>query len=239
MGQEMNRIYEAAGTNAIEAFFQKMEERKRGASMDPQEEDVDFLEAVEAACREVETKRVRRAFPIDGLDLRLDFVSLGEERALMEAVDNSPWNTSLSRRTQHYGYLYDYKSRSAASKTTPIPGWSESIRSRLTEQGLLTTSPDQLIVNEYKPGQGIAAHVDSGVFADGIVSVSLGSDVVMEFTDTQSTEKVSLCLPRRSALILHGDARYRWKHCIPPRKTDNMIPRLRRISLTFRVMKQK
>ena len=39
--------------------------------------------------------------------------------------------------------------------------------------------PDQVTVNEYLPGQGIAPHVDThSAFEDGIASLSLGSSCV-------------------------------------------------------------
>lgn len=42
--------------------------------------------------------------------------------------------------------------------------------------------PDQIIVNEYTPGQGIAPHMDhSGSFDEWIVSISLISGVTMNF----------------------------------------------------------
>lgn len=42
---------------------------------------------------------------------------------------------------------------------------------------------NQLTVNEYRRGQGIAGHVDTHEgFGDGVVSLSLAADVVMEFT---------------------------------------------------------
>ncbi|GIL74585.1 hypothetical protein Vretifemale_4478 [Volvox reticuliferus] len=41
---------------------------------------------------------------------------------------------------------------------------------------------DQAIVNLYRPGEGIASHVDLARFEDGIVSVSIGGPVVMHFT---------------------------------------------------------
>lgn len=41
---------------------------------------------------------------------------------------------------------------------------------------------NQLIINEYLPGQGINPHVDNPtLFSSPIVSVSLGSECVMEF----------------------------------------------------------
>ena len=37
--------------------------------------------------------------------------------------------------------------------------------------------PNQLIVNEYMPGQGIHAHIDRDLFEDGIVATSLLSNI--------------------------------------------------------------
>jgi alkylated DNA repair dioxygenase AlkB len=39
------------------------------------------------------------------------------------------------------------------------------------------------VVNEYEPGQGIAKHIDKAeLFESPIVSLSLGSDIVMEMS---------------------------------------------------------
>jgi len=62
----------------------------------------------------------------------------------------------------------------------------------------------------------------------------------MEFTHTETREKMPLLLEPRSLVILSGDARYRWQHAIPHRKTDRyngqIFSRGRRLSLTFRKM---
>ncbi len=42
---------------------------------------------------------------VPGLEIYEDFVTCGEERELLAAVDASEWDMSLKRRTQHYGYL--------------------------------------------------------------------------------------------------------------------------------------
>jgi alkylated DNA repair dioxygenase AlkB len=98
---------------------------------------------------------------------------------------------------------------------------------------------DQVIVNEYEPGQGIAPHVDCvPCFADTIASLTLGSTCVLEFTNVATREKVPLFLARRSLVVLTGAARYDWRHAIPGRKSDEhegrSVPRARRLSLTFR-----
>lgn len=41
-------------------------------------------------------------------------------------------------------------------------------------------------------------------------------------------------LEPRSLLILKDDARYKWKHGITSRKSDNGVKRQKRVSLTFR-----
>lgn len=97
---------------------------------------------------------------------------------------------------------------------------------------------------------GIPPHVDThSAFEDAIVSLSLASDIVMEFRKPslinakEYVEHVSLSLPRRSLLVMSGESRYGWKHGITPRKIDVIRDtaghlttkfRSKRISYTFR-----
>jgi alkylated DNA repair dioxygenase AlkB len=177
---------------------------------------------------------------IDGLAIHEDFLTPAEETKLLQSIDKEPWNTKLSRRTQHYGHAYDYASK-ATTEALPIPGWCAFAMDRLVERGILAALPDQMIVNEYVPGQGIYAHVDDPrSFADGIVSLSLGSPVIMDFVrgneKDKKGEKQEVALPRRSVLSLSGPARYEWRHGIASRKSDHGVKRTRRVSLTFRTM---
>ncbi|MCB9994860.1 MAG: alpha-ketoglutarate-dependent dioxygenase AlkB [Rhodospirillales bacterium] len=172
---------------------------------------------------------------IPGLQYLPDFITEDEEKALVEDIDQRPWLNDLKRRVQHYGYKYDYKARTVTddSYLGPLPGWLMPITQKLSFK------PDQTIVNEYFPGQGISAHVDCvPCFGDTIASLSLGSGAVMQFTNGQ--EKHDLYLEPRSLIILSGPARYEWTHAIPTRKSDVVdglkIERGRRISLTFRTV---
>lgn len=104
---------------------------------------------------------------------------------------------------------------------------------------MLPFLPDQLIINEYLPGQGIAEHIDcEPCFGDIVASLSLGSGCTMDFTEVATEVKRSVFLPRRSLVIISEDARYKWKHGIAKRKSDMMggqkTARGRRISITFR-----
>ena len=97
---------------------------------------------------------------------------------------------------------------------------------------------NQLTVNEYKQGQGIGAHIDTeSAFGDGLISLSMGSDCVMEFRSKDGIKKL-VHLPQRSLLLMSGPARYSWSHQIVTRMTDcvgnKVIPRKCRVSLTLR-----
>jgi alkylated DNA repair protein alkB family protein 8 len=104
---------------------------------------------------------------------------------------------------------------------------------------LIPALPFAQTVNEYYPGQGIAAHTDTvDAFEDGFSSVSLASQVTMDFASPGGGEAHSVLLPPRSLVVFTGDARYIWTHAIADRKLDrvdgDLLPRGRRVSLTFR-----
>lgn len=172
---------------------------------------------------------------IPGLSYIPDFITPNEESALINEINAQTWLNDLKRRVQHYGYKYDYTARkvTADSYLGPLPGWLMPVTQKLLFK------PDQAIVNEYLPGQGISAHVDCvPCFSDTIASLSLGSGAVMQFTKEQ--EKHDLFLGPRSLIILSGPARYDWTHAIPARKSDVVdgfkIERGRRVSMTFRTV---
>ena len=117
----------------------------------------------------------------------------------------------------------------------PLPDWACKLAHRLIAKELVHQLPDQVIVNEYIDTQGIRAHADSPSFADGIATISLLESWEMVFREKNAKRKVNQVLDRRSVAIMNGDARYRWTHEIPNRKTEpGRVKRGRRISLTFR-----
>jgi alkylated DNA repair dioxygenase AlkB len=178
---------------------------------------------------------------VPGMSLLPDFITETEERELLSVIDQQPWLADLQRRVQHYGYRYDYTARQVTADLYlgALPNWLQSLATRLHYEGLFATPPDQVIVNEYQPSQGIAPHVDCiPCFGDTIASLSLDSGCLMDFTHSNTAQKTSLFLPSRSLLMLQGDARYHWQHGIAKRKSDVVdgvkIQRGRRVSLTFR-----
>jgi alkylated DNA repair dioxygenase AlkB len=178
---------------------------------------------------------------ISGLTYISDFISAQEQDFLLAQIDQQPWLTDLKRRVQHYGYKYDYKARTVDHNAYlgSLPGWLSSVSNKLHNDGIFPSVPDQVIVNEYLPGQGISAHIDCvPCFADTISSLSLASSCVMEFSNPKTGEKKSITLEDRSLIVLSGPARYEWQHAIPARKSDIIngikTERGRRVSLTFR-----
>lgn len=178
---------------------------------------------------------------ISGLIYIPDFISVQEQDFLLSQIDQQTWLTDLKRRVQHYGYKYDYKARTVGNDAYlgPLPDWLLSFSKKLHDNRIFPSVSDQVIVNEYLPGQGISAHIDCiPCFADTIASLSLGSPCVMEFANPKTSEKKSILLEDRSLIVLSGPARYEWLHAIPARKSDIIngikTERARRVSLTFR-----
>ena len=178
-------------------------------------------------------------YDINGLSYIPQYIGLDHHDRLMETVDKQLWRNDLTRRTQHYGYVYDYRAKTVdiSMYLGELPVWLQDMAKHLYDDGLISEIPDQVIINEYQPGQGIADHVDCmPCFGDVIFSLSLGSSVVMDLK--QAGKTVQILLEPCSLLVLSGEARYKWTHGIPKRKQDNfvgqIINRKRRISLTFR-----
>ncbi len=181
---------------------------------------------------------------IPGLSIIEGFLSPEEEVALIETIDTLPWEESIGRRVQHYGYAFRYDTRDvdvhAPLHGGRMPHFCDDIRNRLTALRPDVALPDQITINEYVPGQGIAPHIDTAhVFTDYVASLSLGSDIIMDFRCAENSSCVKHVLLRRGSLCLMvGEARYAWKHGIAHRKHD-LVPsgisiRGRRVSLTMR-----
>lgn len=179
-----------------------------------------------------------------GASLIPDWISPAEETALSAFLDAGEWSGELRRRVRHFGYRYDYRARivTPESRIGPLPEELQGLGRRMVEAGIFAGLPDQVIANEYQPGQGISAHVDcEPCFGDVIVSLSLLSRCEMQFCCVETGERRAAILPPRSLLVLEGAARHDWTHAIPARRSDRMdgvpLMRGRRVSLTFRTMR--
>lgn len=206
---------------------------------------------------QVEDSNWKKPLP-DGLMIMEDFVTEDEERDLLVAVKMEEMEVDANlkhRQVKHFGYEFIYGLNNVDPNqplSTAIPKECDHLWSRLEklaktqDKDFEWYTPDQLTVNSYEPGQGIPPHVDThSAFLDPILSLSLESDVVMEFR--KGLEKRSVLLPRRSLLIISGESRYDWTHGITPRVLDVVVTpngnlstrrRSKRTSLTFRRLRK-
>jgi alkylated DNA repair protein alkB homolog 8 len=136
---------------------------------------------------------------IPGLLLIPNFISEDEQTTLLSLIDSTPWEHLAKRKVQHWGkkFKYDIRGVDPNEPAVPFPPQIASIASRIENIPPSTTtittdtdtpaflslcpSPlDQLTVNEYSPGVGLAPHVDThSAFEGAIVSLSLAGPTVM------------------------------------------------------------
>jgi alkylated DNA repair dioxygenase AlkB len=181
---------------------------------------------------------------IPGLKYIPDYINIDEQNQLLGIIDQQIWSlesVEATRRIQQHGYRYDYQDGVLVESRYlgPLPNWTGSIARRLYSDRLTETLPDQVTVNEYEPGQGLTSHVDCVTcFGNTIITLSLGSSYVMEFTQPQTNETAEILLSPGSLLVLQKEARYVWEHSVSPRKKDEYkgkeFVRTRRVGVTFR-----
>jgi alkylated DNA repair protein alkB family protein 8 len=178
--------------------------------------------------------------------------------------------SDLTKCISSFGLVGDFGDPRVAQSylDRPLHGQAE-LRSVLPrDSSRAFQAVNQITVNEYLPGHGISGHIDTHEsFEDGVVSLSLGGAVVMEFVYAAKEErrpppgtnacavlnpelkqnftinKSYVVLPPRSLLIMRGEGRYAWTHTIPARRTDFVDGLIRsrpprRVSVTLRVVRE-
>ena len=173
-----------------------------------------------------------------GLSVHADFVTPEEEQTLLQAIDALPWDSTLRRRTQHFGRRFDYVQKGVGLACSPLPACVSALVQKLLSAGVVpwpaadVADGDaiQVTVNEYLPGVGIASHVDThGAFADGIAALTLSAGTAFRMqrvapghVSEAATADHAVWLPPRSLLVMAGASRYAWRHG-PPFKLQSRI----------------
>jgi alkylated DNA repair dioxygenase AlkB len=170
----------------------------------------------------------------EGLSFREDFITAGEEAALLSAIeplDFRPFEFhgwTGNRETVSYGWRYDF-SRARVEPAPPIPEFLLPLRERAAQfAGLAAAAFEQALVIRYEVGAGIGWHRDRPVF-DRVFGLSLLSPCVIRFRrrDGAKFRRFPLQAAPRSAYLLTGEIRHEWEHGIAPMEA-------RRFSITFR-----
>ena len=181
---------------------------------------------------------------VPGLNFAEGFLTPEEQTYCVQRIDaaEGEWRNDLSRRVQHYGWRYDYKARAITPDMHlgALPDWLANVAQKLyAETGLFDRVPEQVIVNEYLPGQGIATHIDHPGFGPTVCTISLLDDWEMDFSANWK-DKTPALLQMGSCVLLTGPARDIWQHGITPRKSEPIEngrrDRKRRLSMTFRTV---
>jgi alkylated DNA repair dioxygenase AlkB len=181
-----------------------------------------------------------------GFEYRPDFLSIDEERSLLDAIQRIEFSkvemrgAVARRRTAHYGWSYGYERRQA-QPGEPIPDFLLAVRQRAADWAEIRADAfTEALITDYPEGAPIGWHRDAPMF-DEIAGISLGAACRMKFRPYVSPSELSaLTAPRRathqielaarSAYLIRGVARREYEHSIPPVEGH-------RFSVTFRTMK--
>lgn len=175
----------------------------------------------------------------DGLSYAPDFLSAGEERALLEGIATLDLREArykeftARRRVASFGAGYDFD----ANELTPAPVLAPFLLPLREKLGAWARVPAQefgyALVAEYRAGTQLGWHRDVPQF-EVVAGVSLGSAATMRFRrfpPRKAGAVHTLELAPRSAYVLRGEARWGWQHAIAA------TPALR-FSITFRTRRR-
>lgn len=156
----------------------------------------------------------------------------------MTGIDGEPWDVSQSgRRKQNYGPKCNFKQRKLSKGNfNGFPRFSLFVQKKLNQ-----VLKDFYVIEqcslEYDPEKGasIDPHIDDcWIWGERIVTVNVIGDSVLTMLAYKGDEKkynlsfvdidkrgnvdqnciVRIPMPARSLIVLSGDARYKWEHCV-------------------------
>ncbi|XP_077972963.1 putative RNA/DNA demethylase ALKBH6 isoform X1 [Styela clava] len=156
-----------------------------------------------------------------------NFITDKEEEYLVNEVYKSPkpkWTVLSNRRLQNWGGIPHPKGMVQEN----LPKWLNDCCDKVSNLGVFADNkPNHVLVNEYKPGQGIMPHQDGPLYYPTVTTISLGSHTILDFYDLRTGDdrscnepKFSLLLERRSLLILQELMYESHMHGISERSTD-------------------
>lgn len=171
-----------------------------------------------------------------------DFISEEEEAYLLKQVYSSPkpkWTQLSGRRLQNWGGLPHPK----GMLVEKMPGWLQIYCEKISSLGAFSgKTANHVLVNEYKPGEGIMPHEDGPLYHPTVTTISLGSHTLLDLyapvgsmdVDTLQTEEsrylFSLLVKPRSLLILQDEMYQCLLHGIRPCHQDMLTEKVVNLS---------
>ncbi|KAJ5408676.1 hypothetical protein N7509_002559 [Penicillium cosmopolitanum] len=124
-----------------------------------------------------------------------DFISEDEEEYLLQKVAAAPlprWTHLSHRRLQTWPSAL---TKSNTLLESDLPPWLTSpiIEPRFNSLGIFKSAPhgapNHVLINEYRPGQGIMPHEDGAAYHPLVATVSLGAPIVLDIYEKNANEK--------------------------------------------------
>lgn len=177
----------------------------------------------------------------EGMHYEREFLSMAEERELIEIVSAMPVKEmnyrgyTARRRVLSFGGSYDFQARQL-NEAPPLPQSLERLRGKAAQWlGVPPEAFTQALVAEYREGTPLGWHRDVPQFED-IVGVSLLNEAVMKFRpypprEPKKADVIKMVVEPRSIYLLRGPARWAWQHSVAPTRTL-------RYSITLRTSRQ-
>jgi alkylated DNA repair dioxygenase AlkB len=179
-----------------------------------------------------------------GFQYRDDFISAGEEAALLEDITRTEFSNFemrgvvARRRVAFFGATYD----AGDAPARPIPDFLRPLIERAaTWAGVTPDAFAMALINEYRAGAPIGWHRDAPQY-DLVAGISLVSPCRMRFrpyvspgatsSSGRRTATHEILLTPRSAYLMKGESRNAYEHSIPP------VAALR-YSITFRTLRAR
>ncbi|XP_044757908.1 alpha-ketoglutarate-dependent dioxygenase alkB homolog 6 [Coccinella septempunctata] len=151
-----------------------------------------------------------------------NFISIEEEDEILKHVYGAPkpkWTYLSNRRLQDYGGVPHKRGMISEE----IPQWLQKYMDRINDLSVFDKKfPNQVLVNEYIPGQGIMPHTDGPLFHPIVTTISCGSHTILNFLEN-NVQRDKICeflLERRSLIIIKNDMYTKYLHSIDETKFD-------------------
>ncbi|KAF5889229.1 alpha-ketoglutarate-dependent dioxygenase alkB 6, partial [Clarias magur] len=110
-----------------------------------------------------------------------EFISEAEEEYLLQQVYNAPkpkWTQLSGRRLQNWGGLPHPKGMIAEK----LPDWLLRYTEKVSGLGAFAgKSANHVLVNEYRPEEGIMPHEDGPLYHPTVTTITLGSHTLLDF----------------------------------------------------------
>ncbi|XP_057677171.1 alpha-ketoglutarate-dependent dioxygenase alkB homolog 4 isoform X2 [Corythoichthys intestinalis] len=158
-------------------------------------------------------------------------------------MDQDVWNLSQSgRKKQDFGPKVNFKKRKVRlAGFSGLPALSKKLVLRMQQvESLASFQPVEQCNLDYNPqrGSAIDPHLDdSWLWGERLVTVNMLSATTLNMSLERGLPQLGLSgevnvavpLPRRSLVVLYGEARHRWKHGILRKDIQE-----RRVCTTYR-----